>query len=104
MRLQHRHSATARWQKERKHIPQTATAEGMLKKKCARSSREQKKNTGRVFLSSVIKRSMSFAAVLGGNTDQKVHQEAAASANTSVPKPSKIKQQETGQSVPCSEL
>jgi hypothetical protein len=54
-----------------------------------------------VFSSKLVKLSVSFVAAIRGHNDQKLHRQAAASASTSVPKPSKIKQQGTGQSVPA---
>jgi hypothetical protein len=57
-----------------------------------------------VFSCNLIKRSVSFTAALRGHSVQKIHQEAATSANTSVPEPPETKQQETGQSVQASSV
>jgi hypothetical protein len=76
--------------------PSNYRVAGMLRMKCGRSSspgEHQKTATGRAFSSN--------AAAFRGHNDQKIHQETAASAKTSVPEPSKIEQWETCLSVPA---
>jgi hypothetical protein len=79
-------------------------AKDEMRKKKQPQGTPKKNRNGKVFSSNLIKQNVSFATALRGHTDQKIHQETTASTSTSVPKPSKIKQKETGQSVPASSV
>jgi hypothetical protein len=74
----------------------------MLRKRRGRKAQVTQKKNWKNVLIQFNKTKCAFAAAVRGHTDQKIHQGAAQSASTSCPELSKIKQQETGQSVPAS--
>jgi hypothetical protein len=70
----------------------------MPKKKCRREKpREDRKTTGRVFSSKLVKTNLPFATAVRGQTDPKTHQETATSSR--VPERPKPTQQEPGRPV-----